>query len=100
MTDSTPSGVTKSGVKSCSVKAVGEAPTGATPGCAQPRLLAGPSGALTAALEAVGAAVLPGAVPPEEEERGEEKAEALGMPDPMEEAVVDVCAKCRTCDCR
>jgi len=70
-TDSTPSGVTKSGVTSSSLPAVGEAPPGAAPGCIQPRLLAGAAGALTAALGTVGAAVLPGAGKPEEEEGGE-----------------------------
>jgi len=69
-TGSTLSGVTKSRVTSSSLTAVGKGPTDATPGCIQPRLLAGAAGALTAPLGTVGTAQLPGAAETEEGKGG------------------------------
>jgi len=64
------------------------------------RLLAGAAGALTAALGAVGAALLTEAAKPEEWGGEEWAEEGLGMPDMTKVVVVDVRARCTAGDYR
>jgi len=63
-------------------------------------LLVGAAVVLTAALGAVGAALLTKAAKPEEWDGGEWAEEGLGMPDMTEEVVADVRARCTVGDCR